>query len=80
MSFLMNFFLQNCQKVKKLFYTVKLVTQLIFDLHESNMPQKKGIITHFLALFLYKFQKLIIFCARAQNTNLIFAQTPFVYI
>ena len=37
-----NFSLQNCQKLKKWFLTVKLISQLIFDLHESNIPQKKG--------------------------------------
>ena len=53
-----NFSLQNCQKLKKWFLTVKLISQLIFDLHESNIPQMKKKFLWFLASFLSKSQKL----------------------
>ena len=36
------FFLQNCEKLKKRFFTVLLITVLIFDQPESNIPQKEG--------------------------------------
>ena len=55
-----------------------LVTQLIFDIHVTDIPQKRENFMQVLVSFMTKPQNINSFGPIAPNVRLIFTETPFI--